>query len=130
MMPWSNRFRYAIQADHPRGPLLVRYRLISTRWGGIYLHHLMRPDRDLHDHPWHFVSLILWRGYTEVLNPASPYRVVHRPLSLIRHKATDAHRLEMSRPAWSLFFVGPKVREWGFLTEGGKTWVRHDMYLG
>ena len=53
-------------------PAMVRYRLLDTRWGGLYVHHFLRSDqdRDLHDHPWHFTSLILWGGYVEELPDA------------------------------------------------------------
>lgn len=138
------RFRYVI-GDGPKGPLLIRYRLLSTRWGGVYLHHLMRSDvdRHLHDHPWAFWSLILWRGYCEVepyLGQGSPAffdrsrpreraRLTwRRPLSLIRHRAIDRHQLALAAPAWSLIWVGPRVREWGFETEQG--WIRWEDYAG
>lgn len=140
-----SRFRHVISEDHRLGPLLVRYRLISTRWGGLYLHHLLRSDADrhLHDHPWAFWSLILWRGYVE----REPYGGQHMPpswpptlrtewclysdrgpLSLIRHRATDRHALSLIRPAWSLVWVGPKVRDWGFETERG--WIPWQEYGG
>lgn len=139
------RFRCVIGYDGPAGPLLVRYRLISTPWGGVYLHHLLRSDADrhLHDHPWAFWSLILWRGYLEVepaLGQGSPGIFVsghtselarqtrRRPLALVRHRARDRHQLILERPAWSLIWVGPRVREWGFHTERG--WVRWQEYAG
>ena len=50
-------------------PLMTRYKLLLTRWGNLYLHvfHRSDEDRELHDHPWGFVSLILWGGYYEWL---------------------------------------------------------------
>lgn len=147
------RFRYVI-GDGPNGPLLIRYRLISTRWGGVYLHHLMRSDldRDLHDHPWAFWSLIIWRGYYEqeplagqwaASMPTDPpgmgippvteawerRRVTWRaPLTVVRHEASDRHALDLDRPAWSLIWVGPRTHEWGFHTEQG--WVAWQEYSG
>lgn len=46
---------------------LDRWGLISDRVGGVLLHRMEAPDPglDLHDHPWPFVSIILWGGYTE-----------------------------------------------------------------
>lgn len=138
------RFRYVI-GDGPAGPLLVRYRLISTPWGGVYLHHLMRSDADrhLHDHPWAFWSLILWRGYFEV-EPELGQRsrsffdrgrsrerarfTWRHPISLIRHRATDRHQLALVAPAWSFIWVGRRSRDWGFHTEDG--WVPWQEYVG
>jgi hypothetical protein len=136
------RFRYVI-GDGPKGPLLIRYRLISSPWFGVYLHHLMRSDADrhLHDHPWAFWSLILWRGYCELeplagqgsapmfVGTGERQRINRRPpLWLVRHLATDRHALELDRPAWSLIWVGRRVREWGFHTEDG--WVPWQEYVG
>jgi hypothetical protein len=47
-------------------PYLIRW-AINTPLLGIKLHHILRSDedRDLHDHPWSFLSVILWGGYWE-----------------------------------------------------------------
>lgn len=148
LLRMRERFRYVIGGG-PKGPLLIRYRLVSTRWGGIYLHHLMRSDADrhLHDHPWAFWSLILWRGYVELepkrgqgapgIFAPNPYRREEQlervrmtwrpPLGLVRHRATDRHRLQLLAPAWSLIWIGPRVREWGFHTEHG--WIPWQDYV-
>lgn len=49
-------------------PLLVRWKLLRTPRFRVCLHifHRSDEDRELHDHPWSFFSLILWNGYTEV----------------------------------------------------------------
>lgn len=42
-------------------PYLTRWTLRETTLGSLYLHHFHRSDADEnHDHPWPFVSLILW----------------------------------------------------------------------
>lgn len=47
-------------------PYLTRWTLLQGRWGQVCLHKFHRSDHDvMHDHPWAFVSLILWRGYVE-----------------------------------------------------------------
>lgn len=47
-------------------PYLVRWKLLETKLGAVYLHRFLRSDADdHHDHPWPFVSVILWRGYVE-----------------------------------------------------------------
>lgn len=46
---------------------LRRFFLFKSRWGNIYLHHILRSDDDPdpHDHPWDFTSLILRGGYVD-----------------------------------------------------------------
>lgn len=86
-------------------------------WFGVRLHHILRSDDDraLHDHPWDFVSIILWGAYYEVL-PDERGPQFRR--WMIRHKAEDLHRLVLHRPAWTLVFTGPKRKSWGFLFDG------------
>jgi len=95
-----------------------RYKLLRTPLGNVYLHHIRRSDEDrcLHDHPWPFVTLILAGGYREVLPGGRRWR---EPGSFLSRRATFAHRIEVDRPAWSLVFVGPKCRAWGFFTLAG-----------
>lgn len=124
------------------------------RWGvecrlvGVYLHKMEAPDPgvDLHDHPWPFVSCVLWGGYDEArtrrdLAPmlaraadrGHPYLrcVVRRrrwltfgstPLSFC-HRITQLHRV----PTWTLVVRGRKVRRWGFfLPAGWMDWEEYD----
>lgn len=88
----------------------------------VYLHHGLRDDDDraLHDHPWPNQSLLIRGSYREI----TPHGIfVREPGSLITRAATDAHRLELvdGEPFVSLFFTGPKVRDWGFHCPNG--WV-------
>ena len=48
-------------------PYLTRLNLIKTPWFSVKLHWILRPDpdRDLHCHPWRFVSFVLRGGYEE-----------------------------------------------------------------
>jgi len=120
---------------------LTRYTLIDTRWFQVCLHIFHRSDADeLHDHPWPFASLILWRGYIEI----TPYRVSYRSgpahisvadqnaAGLVRRKrkvpgmvlfrsAEHAHRVELvnGKRSVSLVFMGKKKRGWGFFTPNG-----------
>lgn len=125
-------------------PLLKRRRLIRTPWFGIFLHTHERPDgdRDLHDHPWNFVTIILRGGYVEshaVINTfgdnIGPSRIrtwrlgsVHR-MKFVR----DAHRINSIRPGTlSLVFVGRTMRDWGFFAEdeidGHTRWIPWQEY--
>lgn len=149
------RFRYVIHLDGD--PYLIRYRLFRCRWFGIYLHHILRSDtdREPHDHPWHFTTIILWGGYHEYtlccpvrvdMNGWLPNEFQDKPQldegkmtwrgvgSIIRHRAWDLHRLEMpyGKSAWTLFITGHKFRAfgqpdtWGFQTAEG--WIGHKEY--
>lgn len=120
----------------PDDPYMVRYKLIETPWFAVRVHHILRSDgdRDLHDHPWSFVSIVLRGGYDE-LTPMTwrgdelivvATRTITAP-AVIYHRAEDLHRLELDRPAWTLVFTGPRRRHWGFQTRHG--WVSWRTYL-
>lgn len=111
----------------------LRYRLLWTPWFKIYLHKICRSDEDahMHDHPWNFVSLILWGGYKEWARyPKSwcdEFERVHFKWHLIQHHHEDAHKIELITPhVWSLVFAGRKDHPWGYQTEFG--WIEHQDY--
>ncbi|KTF68653.1 hypothetical protein ACNFJ7_02045 [Sphingomonas sp. HT-1] len=95
----------------------------------VYLHQILRDDDDraLHDHPWANTSYLLIGRYREITPEGTFIRdagsIVHRP-------AEALHRLELidGEPAVSLFFTGPKVREWGFACPKG--WVHWQDFTG
>lgn len=100
-------------------PYLTRWTLLDTRWGRVYLHVFHRSDADeLHDHPWSFVSLILWRGYVEE-TPRGRFR--RWPGSLAYRPASWRHRVDLigGKPAVTLVVTGAPVRQWGFWTARG-----------
>src|ERR1700728_4812444 len=70
-------------------PYLDRLRLVQTPWFGVYLHHIHRADRerDPHDHPWWFASLVLAGSYEEDVWP---------------DKAAPGQWLTRERGRWSL----------------------------
>jgi hypothetical protein len=99
------------------------------------VHRTRRSDRDrhLHDHPWHFVSIILTGGYTEELlldgDPASGRQRFRAGDVLFRH-AEHRHRLEIEpgEDCWSLVFTSPNCRDWGFWTpEGFVPWREYSQ---
>jgi hypothetical protein len=49
------------------GDVYMVRRAFNTPLGGVKLHHILRSDddRDLHDHPWSFLSIVLKGGYWE-----------------------------------------------------------------
>jgi len=107
-------------------PYLDRLRIVQTPWFGIYLHHIHRPDidRDPHDHPWAFASVILAGYYRERAWPdkRKPGESVlrHRMRwSLGRTSRRAAHIIErIDGPLWTLVLTGPRRAEWGFWREG------------
>lgn len=119
--------RYPI-ADGPGGPLLVRYIVAKCPWFGLCIHKLCRSDYDraLHDHPWAFISLVLWGGYGEEHHEITWGNDVHftghRGVGSIAYRpATWRHRvlIQEGKPAWTLVLMGPRVRRWGF-------WIMND----
>jgi hypothetical protein len=106
-------------------PLLIRYYLLRSRGFGIFLHKLCRSDnaRDLHDHPWTFVSVLLTGGYWE---HTARGRFWRRRFSVLYRPATWAHCLELERPVWTLVIRFRERRPWGFLTARG--WVGYQQY--
>jgi hypothetical protein len=106
---------------------LTRYTLIDRPAWQLCVHVFHRSDADdLHDHPWPFVSLILWRGYRE----QTPDRIRRRwPGSLAFRPARWVHRVELlgGKPAITLVWMGKRCREWGFFTRAG--WVQWRRYF-
>lgn len=112
-------------------PYLIRYTLLKTVFLKICLHIFVRSDHDdLHDHPWPFLSVILWRGYIEqTLSNKSrkwPLMVLYRP-------ALHLHRVQLvdDKKAVTLVFMGKRTRNWGFLTKKGWVdWVSYFKKMG
>jgi hypothetical protein len=121
-LPWK---QIGGECFKQRGPLMVRYMLLRTRWFNLYLHNFLRSDADrhCHDHPWSFCSLILTEWYVEH-TPNGERRF--KPGSVLYHPAEWLHWVEVAKPMWTLVLVFPKRREWGFLTERG--WIRWQKY--
>lgn len=98
---------------------------------GVYIHHFHASDtdRELHNHPWTGWSLILKGGYVEErredIGTSSCPGVYSAPTTrkltpgCINHIGLEVfHRatlLDERRGAWTLFFTGERVRDWGFL---------------
>lgn len=115
---------------------LRRLRIIQTPWFAIYLHWIYQPDedRDPHDHPFNFWSLVVRGGYTERVWRVSPGRhMLHnrdhgyteqwwRRFSWHKMDQEHAHMIRTLTPGTiTLVFCGPKNENshWGFYTEDG-----------
>lgn len=111
-----------------------RWRVVQTPWFAVYVHNIARSDeeRDLHDHPWPFVSIILRGGYLEKIADSTGVRtVMHAPGSVLFRRAEgEYHKITLwDGPTWSLVFTGPRTHPlWGYKTEFG--WVDHITYRG
>lgn len=106
---------------------LDRLYIIQTPLFGIMLHRIYRPDnqRDLHDHPWNFLSILLLGNYVEDTLEGPKFRCTFN-----YKRAEDRHSIrEVSRsPVWTLVFTGRKRRVWGFWVDGGTRWVKWTDY--
>ncbi len=112
----------------PSRTYLTRWRILQTPWFGVFLHAIRLPDQDrhLHDHPWSFVSLVLRGTYVEQ-RPGSI--TARRAGSVAFRRAVDLHRILAlhKSPVWTLVFVGPRRRRWGFQTREG--WIESGEYF-
>ena len=117
-------------------PFLLRWFIIPrNKWLNIYLHKFIRSDDTtfgLHDHPWWFISIILWQGYFELreyeLDDGSMPYMAGRRYAIRRNSGTIVFRHAMTRhavqliddkPSWSIIITGRYKRKWGFYTEEG-----------
>jgi hypothetical protein len=139
--PWLDRlFDGKVIVNCEREPYLLRWYIFKTRWVSLFLHKFVRSDEDraLHDHPWAFLVIPIWRGYmehNEIVADAPVPGGVHRwdnktrvlPFIGTRYRnELYRHRVELLTdaagkplPAWSLFFHFEKRREWGFWPKEG-----------
>lgn len=130
-----NRLLYALTArlpcrliNLPSGPYLERYYVAR----GVYLHRFVSGDseRQLHNHPWSPLSVVLAGGYTEDvvtdLSADGPLFVSCRVRWWNRIPANKFHRITGPRPGtWTLFIHGERIpgKGWGFLR--GREFVPH-----
>lgn len=125
---------------HGGQSFLRRAGVDGFKLAGIVVHHIDGPDpgKDLHDHPWPFVSIILRGGYTELRantrsapalaaiaeesgNLYDYGEIVMRPrFSTRRMPLTDCHRIIGAKPGtMTLMLRGRKFRSWGFYQPEG-----------
>ena len=138
-IPYLDRY-YVFLKDRNRFPF------------NITLHKVMVSDEPvLHDHPWGYATLILKGGYWEHIplrnettgGVVGSTRVWRGPGHFRIRSADDLHWLELEKdeagneiPCWSLFFMGKKKKEWGFLPyvdtkdlNRGYKWIHNEEYL-
>jgi hypothetical protein len=118
--------------------LMPRWLLIKNKNGNLFprswlpfcirLHHIQAPDagRVMHDHPANYRSFILKGGYTEL----RPCDLRCHSIDLFNRSAGDTaaakaeqyHRINWVSDGgvWTIFIMGRRRQEWGFLVEGRK----------
>lgn len=111
-------------------PYLERWWLEKdNREGSIYIHRMLRSDRDkFHDHPADNLSIVL-EGEMKEYTPEGVF--LRGPGSLIARKAEDRHWIEIQAPLVTMWIMGPKIRDWGFWREGeaGEEFVPCQQYF-
>jgi hypothetical protein len=115
-----------IMHTHTRTSRLL---LWATRgkWASIRLHHICRGDhdRDFHNHPFRYKSLVLKGWYAEHVLEDSQVRVNIHGAGAVNHGDTFTfHRITEVNPGgvWTLFIMGPNTNKWGFNVDGKFVW--------
>jgi hypothetical protein len=118
---------------------LARLRILDTPWFGIYLHDIFEPDadRDPHNHPWSFISVVLRGEYRENVYPQPellPYSYVekrHKRFSLHKMGTRAAHRITYAAPRLKTLIIrGKRTGGWGFfLAEKSGKYVPWQEYV-
>ena len=80
-------------------------------WPNIYIHRILKsdPDRDHHDHPWNYCTIILAGGYYEWIPTKVPSgktiekRKWRGPGTILWRRANSLHRLELVYPTTTIF---------------------------
>ena len=105
---------------------LERYTIVWTPFFKVYMHNILRSDldRNLHNHPWHFLTILLKGSYKETLkiikNQTSFKEKVqvYGPGSTLFRPAHHYHRIELGEETvTSIVIAGPKFQDWGFLVD-------------
>lgn len=127
----------------PECPAMLRWTLADTKLGKVMIHYFPPEviDRDPHDHPWSFVTLVLRGEYRDEswFNPsfearqASPFHIPPEGIKLterlragaIRFRPADhLHIVETDeKGCWTLVISGPLSRDWGFVRVGRGTGI-------
>ncbi len=108
-----------------------RWRIIETRWFNLYIHRIYQADRDysMHNHPWWFISMVLWGKYIEKymkdrnqpcvfarLSPKSKFRTRSAWYGPIFSSIQTFHTIySVDKPVTTLVLTGPyRKQSWGY----------------
>lgn len=100
---------------------------LETPFGSVRLHHWIHSDdgRAFHDHPWWFITIVLWGSYTDK-TPDGDERMT---LGKVKFRpALHMHTVKVDpKGAWTFLLTGPKSRKWGFKL--GQKWKKSNKYF-
>jgi hypothetical protein len=111
------RWKFGQKLGDPSCPYLIRW-VFDFYLFSIRIHHWLASDdqRNMHDHPWGYVTFVIRGGYTDV-NPNG--RIPLPRWSLRKFPATHQHTtLVNPGGAWTILLTGRDKREWGFWVNG------------
>lgn len=115
-----------------------RYSIFQCKYFNIYIHRIFKSDEDKHkhNHPWNFISVILWGGYIEsVLHMAKDtnlfikYRrqYIRKFLNIGYRNFKDYHQFKLLKITTTLVITGPRTNtSWGYYVDG--THICSDEY--
>ena len=143
--------RRVIRDRESKQPYLIRYYVfLKDRKKfpfNITVHKVLKSDKPvLHDHPWNWGAMIVSGGYWEHIpvisqegNVVGSTKEWRGPGHIRFRKAKDLHWLELEKdpegneiPCTSIFFMGRKCKEWGFvdwIQLQGYRWIHNEKYL-
>lgn len=111
---------------------LKRWILFRCPLFQVMVHKFHRGDERVpHDHPWPFVSLVLWGKYYERLGEHCDYEwLTRRAGTLAFRRATDRHYVDLpaGRHCWTLVITGRRQRKWGFWPSDNH-FIPYDQYI-
>lgn len=102
---------------NPECPYIKRW-VIDFGPFSIRLHHWISSDdqRNFHDHPWWYLTLVLKGGYVDRNPQGSKRRTIG---SLDFYPATHQHTVLVDpKGCWTLLITGRESRTWGFWVKG------------
>jgi hypothetical protein len=104
-----------------------RWQILKTRWFSIWIHCIYAPDEDkhLHNHPWDFKSMVIKGSYLEETENGNIFQKFGKFNS---RNGDDFHKILKlnTEKVYSLFFVTPPKREWGYKVDG--KFIQHEEY--
>jgi hypothetical protein len=121
----------------PECPIMKRLTIVRHRRFGSLRLHLFMPnadDRDVHDHPWPFLTLVVSGWYDDMKNDGEGIVLRERmSRGKVRYRsATHQHRTRVGPDGClTVVVTGPVVRGWGFLRDGRWIpWRRYEALHG
>lgn len=122
--------------DGQESVYLRRFYLVETEKVKVYLHIIKRSDEDPdpHDHPWDFTTIVLKNGYVDESYTITRKRLPDDRLGFLSVRKRRAEHIHMvkvqeGKPAWTLVFLGPYRRKWGFVKPQPEGWTDWRTYL-